>query len=227
MSRNISRNQPDTFVNIDSMLQDTYLLVVELRQGGSAQNSMELWKLCANQIDTVRKQLKSAGLSQRNIDHVSHAQCALLDETVLGYAEGEAHAKWASEPLQAKFFSRHQAGEFLYEDMREVLREPAPDVRVLTVFERILMLGFQGCYRDANDPERLQILRALTKYVAPLEPSHSPVTVAGRTRRFGRARWTRSRLSHLFVVGALLVGVWWSLDYSLDGVIALLLPGQS
>ena len=47
----------------------------------------------------------------------------MLDETLLSHAQGEAHAKWASEPLQARFFGRHQAGECLYEAMCEGRRE--------------------------------------------------------------------------------------------------------
>ncbi len=211
---------------IDALLQDSYLLVVELRQGGSVQNSKQVWELCAKQIEHVRQQIKNAGLSQRNIDHISHAQCALLDETLLSCAKGDAHAKWASEPLQAKFFSRHQAGESLYEDMREVLREPAPDPRVLTVFQRVLMLGFQGRYHDVNDPEREQLLAALNAQVAPLDLSHGVMTQAGVGHRISSLRGLRSSLAHVLAVGLLLVGVWWGLDHLLGGVISTLSPGQ-
>lgn len=220
------KKQTATAVDIDSLLQDSYLLVVELQQGASAQNSLDLWPLCVEQIEHVRQQLKHAGLSQRSIDHISHAQCALLDETVLGCAKHEAHAKWASEPLQAKFFSRHQAGEFLYEDMREVLREPAPDRHVLTAFQRVLMLGFLGRYRDVNDPEREQLLAALNAQVAPLELSHGVTTQAGVGHRISSLHGLRSPLAHILAAGLLLVGAWWGLDHLLGGVIATLLPGQ-
>lgn len=216
-----------TAVDIDALLQDSYLLVVELRQGASAQNSLDLWQLCVEQIELVRQRLKHAGLSQRSIDHISHAQCALLDETVLSCAKDQAHAKWASEPLQARFFSRHQAGEFLYEDMREVLREPAPDRHVLTAFQRVLILGFLGRYRDVNDPEREQLLAALNAQVAPLELSHGVMTQAGVGHRINSLRWLRSPLAHVLAVGLLLVGGWWGLDHLLGDVIATLLPGQA
>lgn len=215
-----SKKQTVTAVDIDALLQDSYLLVVELRQGGSVQNSKQVWELCAKQIEHVRHQIKNVGLSQRNIDHISHAQCALLDETLLSCAKGDAHAKWASEPLQAKFFSRHQAGESLYEDMREVLREPAPDPRVLTVFQRVLMLGFQGRYHDVNDPEREQLLAALNAQVAPLELSHALSTQADAGYRMSLWRWSHSPLAHGVAVGLLLLGVWWGLDHLLGSLIA-------
>src|SRR5471032_3384465 len=168
MNLTASKAQTVAAVDIDALLQDTYLLVVELRQGASVQHSLKLSRFCVEQVEQVRHRLKLAGLNQRSIDHISHAQCALLDEAMLTCAKGDEHASWASKPLQARFFNRHQAGKFLYEDMREVLREAAPDRQVLTVFQRVLMLGFRGRYSDLADPEREQLLDALNAQVAPL-----------------------------------------------------------
>ena len=92
MNLTASKERTAMAVDIDALLQDTYLLVVELRQGASVPRSQDLSQLCVEQVEHVRQQLKAAGLSQRSIDHISHAQCALLDETVLTCAEGDAHA---------------------------------------------------------------------------------------------------------------------------------------
>lgn len=227
MNTNASNATTPAVVNIDALLQDSYLLVVELRQGGFAQNSRALGQLCETQIEHVREGLKAAGLDQRSIDYISHAQCALLDETVLSCAQGDIHADWASEPLQAKFFSRHQAGEFLYEDMRAALREPAPNVSVLTVFQRVLMLGFQGRYRDAGDPEREYLLAALTAQVPPLGISHSLATQVVGGRRWWTLAGLQSPVLHVVAAVLLLVGLWWGLDHMLDDAIATLLPGQA
>ncbi|MNF35717.1 hypothetical protein D3C84_165960 [compost metagenome] len=225
MNLNVS-NKHSVAVDLDALLQDSYLLVVELRQGAAVHDSADLWKRCAKQIEQVRQSLKDAGVNTRSIELISHAQCALLDETVLGCAKGDAHAQWASEPLQAKFFSRHQAGEFLYEDMRESLRQPSPDVLVLTAFQRVLMLGFQGRYRDVNDPEREQQLSALNARVAPLELNHVVMT-QGIGQRMSFLRWLRSPLIHILMAGLLLVGAWWGLDHWLNGLISALVPGQA
>lgn len=213
-------------VDIDELLQDTYLLVVELRQGASVSESAALSQLCVEQVEYVRQQLKLAGLSQRNIDHISHAQCALLDETVLTCTEGDAHADWASEPLQTKFFSRHQAGEFLYEEMREVLREPAPNRQVLTAFQRVLMLGFRGRYRDLGDPERERLLVALSAQITPLSISQSLVTQPAGGGWVASMDWLRSPLIHVMAAGLLLAATWWGLDHLLSGALASLLPAQ-
>jgi type VI secretion system protein ImpK len=151
----------------------------------------------------------------------------LLDETVLTCAAADAREKWAGEPLQAKFFSRHQAGEFLYEDMREVLREPAPDLHVLTVFQRVLMLGFQGRYREANSPERTQLLAALNAHVPPLELTRTLPTKMEFGSRLGAWLWSQSPLANALAIGALLVSFWWGLDHFLGRLITTLLPGHS
>jgi type VI secretion system protein ImpK len=213
-------------VDIDSLLQDSYLLVVELHQGASAQDTDKLITLCVQQVEQVRRLLKEAGLSQRSIDHISHAQCALLDETVLTCAKDDAHAKWAAEPLQARFFNRHQAGEFLFDDMREVLREPAPDIHVLTAFQRILVLGFQGRFRDMDDPERERLLAALNEQVAPLKPGRTFATQMSADQRMSEFLWSHSPLLNALAVGLLLAGVWFGLDLFLSGRVAAFLPGE-
>lgn len=227
MSPASSRKRTAVPVHTDELLRDSYLLVVELRQGASVQDGDEVRALCARQIEQVRQQLKSAGLSQRNIDYISHAQCALLDETVLGCAKNDAHAKWAGESLQAKFFGRHQAGDFVYEQMREVLREPTPDVHVLTVFQRVLMLGFQGRYADLDDPERKQLLAELNARVPPLEVSQGISTQVQLGRRMSYQQWLRSPLAHGLAIGLLLASAWWGLDRLLAGLVAMLLPGAT
>lgn len=213
-------------VDIDALLQDTYLLVVELRQGASVQNGRELMQLCVAQVEQVRQALKQAGSSPRNVDRISHAQCALLDEAVLTSADKDARDLWAREPLQTRFFNRHQAGESLYEEMREVLREPAPDRQVITAFQRILMLGFRGRYRELSDPEREQLMAALGARITPLSINQRLITQVGRGNWIAGMTWLRSPLTHVLAVAALLGATWWGLDHLLSGAIASLLPGQ-
>ncbi|MGF6098826.1 type VI secretion system protein TssL, short form [Pseudomonas sp. 18175] len=226
MNLNASKEHTAMTVDIDELLQDTYLLVVELRQGAGVRSNAELTRLCMEQVEQVRQRLALAGLKQRSIDHIIHAQCALLDETVLSCATDEAHATWASQPLQARIFNRHQAGEFLYEDMREVMREPAPDLHVLTVFQRVLTLGFRGRYGELSDPEREQLLLAVNSQVVPLNASQSLVTqVAGGNWRASLA-WLRSPQVHVLAVVLVLASTWWGLDYLLSDALDPLLAGQ-
>jgi type VI secretion system protein ImpK len=152
MNLNFLKKPGALAVDIDALLHDSYLLVVELRQGASVHDTAALQRLCLDQVEQVRQQLEQIAMEPRNIEHISHAQCALLDEAILVCTEGPVRDEWTREPLQARLFNRHQAGEFLYEEMQRVLREPSPDPRVLTVFHRVLMLGFKGRYTDPDDP---------------------------------------------------------------------------
>ncbi|MGE8114443.1 MULTISPECIES: type VI secretion system protein TssL, short form [Pseudomonas] len=213
-------------VDIDALMQDTYLLVVELRHGTEAHSSPQLWSRCVADVEHVRAMLQERGLDRRSIDLISHAQCALLDETVLACAEGRAHEDWAMETLQAKFFSSHQAGESLYEDIRTALREASVHPHVLTVFHRVLMLGFLGRYREVNHPERQQLLTAISAEVPPLATSQSLVIPSGTGPRMPMWHWLRSPLVHIVMAAALLVGAWWGLDNALGEAVASLLPVQ-
>lgn len=213
-------------VDIDALMQDTYLRVVELRHGTEAHSSPQLWARCVADVEHIRAVLQERGLDRRSIDLISHAQCALLDETVLACAEGRAHEDWAMETLQAKFFSSHQAGESLYEDIRSALREASVHPHVLTVFHRVLMLGFLGRYREVNHPERQQLLTAISAEVPPLVTSQSLVIPLGTGPRMPIWGWLRSPLVHILMATALLVGAWWWLDNALSEAVASLLPAQ-
>lgn len=212
-------------VDIDALLQDSYLLVVELQQKASPKDGAELWKHCAAQVEHCRNSLIDAGMSQRTINQICYAQCALLDETVMRNAPEQARSVWASKPLQAHFFSRHQAGEQLYEDMREALAEPAPDPRVLTCYQRVLMMGFLGRYRDESEPEREHLLTALSEHVEPFAAvGKAPLLV--RAGGGGWRRWLGMPWLHLAAAVVLLAGVWLLLHRMLVDTVATLLPGQ-
>ncbi len=196
----------DMDINIDALLRDTFLTVVELRQGTTVElrqgttvrHGIELYRHCQRQVELVRERLKDAGFSRENVEHITYAQCALLDETVLsrsGMDDGQAI--WMKNPLQSHFFNTLQAGDFfntlqagelLYERMKQVLQEPAPAQAVLTCFHRVLLLGFRGRYQDPAAPERDQLISTLNGQVAPFgvlpETGRSRHLVCCRKRRY-------------------------------------------
>lgn len=134
--------------------------------------------------------------------------------------------KWYDIPLQGHFLGTMDAGDTLCDRMRAVLREPAPDIVVLTCFQRIMMLGFLGSYRSPNDPERTRLVEALNARVPPfIVPQTYPILAE---TRYGRAAGgIFSGLPALVCLSALvLVVLWWGLDRWLDGTLASLLPGS-
>ncbi len=83
-------------VDIDAVLQDSYLLVVQLRQGAVVEQGAALWQHCTALIEQTRQRLREQGVNAQSVDHLCYALCALLDETVLVRAQGAEHAAWAA-----------------------------------------------------------------------------------------------------------------------------------
>lgn len=206
---------------VDACLQDSYLLVVELQQGASVEHGAGLWKHCTEQVEKTRQGLHDAGYDERSIERICYAQCALLDETVLNHAVGDSHAVWASRPLQAHFFNRHQAGFQLYEDMREALAEPELYRGVLTCYHRVLMLGFKGCYPDPSSPERQHLATALSEHIEPLSAASHELAFAARPS-LSLGRWLHTPWLHVLLAAFLLGGLWWGLNHLLAGELATL-----
>lgn len=205
-------------IDIDALWQDSILLVVQLRQEETIEPDNTLWQQCTALVEQARQRLTEWGMDQRAIDHLCYAQCALLDETVLLRAKDEEHTAWAAQPLQAHFFNQHQAGVQLYEKIRDVLREPAPNLAVLTGFHRVLILGFVGRYNAPQAPERVQLLTQLAQRLPPLAANSGSATLHNLTGQRGVA-WLSSRVVQVLLAALLLAG------QSLMGAVAALLPG--
>lgn len=191
-------------VDIDHLMEETWLTVAPLRQGAVTPDGTALYENCCRQVDEVRKALQEAGYDQASIGHISYAQCALLDESVMSRklnageegeqaAPDEGQRAWRPAPLQAKYFGSLHAGEAIWDRIAEVLRQPAPIEAVLVCYHRILALGFQGLYsvKTVSQTQRDEAFRALNERVPLLDADLSLlVNRAGRPRyRLLRSVW--------------------------------------
>lgn len=225
--------------DIDALMAETWLTVAQLRHGGHVPDGPALYAACKAQVESVRKTLDRAGFDAESIDHITYAQCALLDESVLNRrpelktpvvdASGtdatesstnemsrdalnivtlDAGQKaWRSAPLQAVYFGSLRAGEALYDRITEILRHPAPEPAVLTCYQRVLALGFQGQYRlsGVEQSRRDEVIAALNERVQPLETSASLVV-----QKTGRRRYNLLRSVWFWIVLAvILTGAVW------------------
>ncbi|MCW7549292.1 type VI secretion system protein TssL, short form [Photorhabdus sp. APURE] len=198
-------------LDIDALLQDSYLLVIELCRGVRVVKQWKMvWQRCTAEIERTQQVLRDAGVDESAINHISYAQCALLDEIILEWAPDEGYAAWQTTSLQGHFFDTAEAGDKLYERIRAVLDESTPDQAVLICFHRVLLLGFQGaCQKDIR--EQL-IIRLSQQIVHLVDAQSSSVLVMSRLG----SPWLRStgvRLS-MMIVG--LSGVWWGLGQYLS-----------
>ncbi len=212
-------------IDIDLIFQDSYLLVIELREGFGVSDSRALRQECVAQVEGARGALLAAGMSAGSVDLISHAQCALLDEAVLANAKDSVRHAWINEPLQARFFGHHRAGEALYEEMHQVLREPAPDPHVLAIYQRVMMLGFLGGHRALDAEGRVNLIKQLNTRIAPLTEQQPSLVIGSSGTSRGSRQWLRSPVLQLVGASLVLAVTWWILNRSLTHAIAALDQG--
>jgi type VI secretion system protein ImpK len=219
-------------IDIDELMAETWLTVAMLKHAAVIPDGKVLYRNCLTQVEKVRETLKAANVDEESIDHISYAQCALLDEVVLSRKSGEtgsnddttgAQREWRAVPLQAHFFGSLRAGEALWDRIAEVLRQPAPLMAVLTCYHRVLSLGFQGMFGAANvnPKQREEALVALNERVPPLDPAVSLVVHKRRLRHYSlfRSAWFWAG----FALAVTLLA-WWGGHEWLQALLASQLP---
>lgn len=215
-------------INIDDLLQNTWLQVISLRHGPKFQDGegRTLWERCIADVERVQRELKASELDEASCQHILTAQCALLDEAVKGRGvEDDACVQWYDIPLQGHFLGTMDAGDTLCDRMRDVLREPAPDHAVVTCFQRVMMLGFLGSFRSLNDTERQKLVNALSEHVTPFSyPQIHPVLAERRTGH-GMGGWLASWPVRIGLSVVVVAALWWGLSHWLDQTLLTLLPG--
>lgn len=182
-----------------------WLMVSQLRSGQEIKDGEALYRRACRWVNEARDALTNAGYSEVSCERMLYAYCALLDESVLNREkQDDGYRKWRKDPLQARFFSTLNAGEELWERIRAILREPAPDVAVLTCLYRTLQLGFVGLYRAQDDERREDVVRALSERVPPFTLTQdAPVVVRAPGLRSGRRLYWLSWAAGVVVLVAL------------------------
>ena len=216
-------------LDIDALLANTWLQIISLRQGMTCSEGegRAFWQRCVDDIEHVQLALKAAHISEPSCQHIMYAQCAVLDETVKGRStHDDIYFVWCNSPLQAHFFKTLDAGSQLYERVRQVLREPAPDSAVLICFHRVLMLGFQGGLGPQAGVERQQLVDQLSARVPAFNsaPTNPVLAIAPSRHRIGL--WLRYWPLRLGLAALLVALLWLGLDHWLSGLLSTLLPGS-
>lgn len=203
---------------IERIFYPGWLLASQLRCGQEVREGEKLYRRACRLVQDARTALTEAGYSDISRDHMVYALCALLDESVLNRGTpDDGYLAWRRDPLQAHFFSTLNAGEELWERIRHLLKESAPDTAVLTCLYRTLQLGFVGQYRAQDDERREDVVRALGERVPPFTVTQdAPVVVrASRLRSGRRGYWL------FWAVGAMvLAALWFFLSSSLTELVS-------
>ncbi|MDK9605684.1 type VI secretion system protein TssL, short form [Lelliottia wanjuensis] len=203
---------------IEHIFYPGWLMVSQLRGGQDVREGEKLYRHACRLVQDARAALTEAGYSDISRDHMVYGLCALLDESVLNRGKtDDGYLAWRKDPLQARFFGTLNAGEELWERIRNLLKETAPDQAVLLCLYRTLQLGFVGQYRAQDDERREDVIRALSERVPPFTLAQDAPIVARASRLRSGRRWYW--LS--WVTGAVvLVALWFFLSSTLSGMVA-------
>ncbi|APC11071.1 MULTISPECIES: type VI secretion system protein TssL, short form [Providencia] len=200
---------------IDMIFAQTWLMVCQLHQGTAISQGDNFYHRVCQLIDETRQKLLEHGYPETAIEHMQYAQCALIDESVMNrqHQQDDGYNTWIQSPLQARYFNTLEAGDKLWDRLRSILNETAPNPDVLLCFHRVLTLGFVGKFRQQNAPERERIVAQLNVQLPDyLISSDLPLVVKPKLR------FSRRRLYWFGWIGGALVlaAMWWGFSASLE-----------
>jgi type VI secretion system protein ImpK len=191
---------------LPSAFRDTALTVASLADDAAPLNFAPFRETCLAQVESLRRELASAGHLPDVIRDATYAQCALLDEAALVRLKGYDRDAWEKEPLQVKEFHTNDAGDELIALIRRRLAEPRPKVALLTLFSAVLGLGFQGKFAINGADARIELMRALDQQIGQSTSKDTSGTVLLTQ---GIARQWNARVSPLgwVVLGVVAAGL--------------------
>jgi type VI secretion system protein ImpK len=90
-------------IDIDQLMTETWLTVTMLKKGAITLNGSALYNKCVKQVESVREALERAGYDDASVEHISYAQCALLDETVMSRKPEKAKEERSRKLMKARW----------------------------------------------------------------------------------------------------------------------------
>lgn len=210
--------KPSAITQAEQIFYPGWLMVSQLRSGQEVQDGKALYRRARQLVTQAREKLAEAGFDLAASDTMLYAFCALLDESVLNRGKtDDGWRTWQQDPLQAHFFGTLNAGEELWERIREQLKSQVLDTVVLMCLYRTLQLGFTGQYRTQDNERREDVVRALAEHVPPFTLAQdAPVVVRASGRRSGRVMYWLSWGAGIVALAAL----WFVLSSVLAGQVA-------
>jgi type VI secretion system protein ImpK len=122
---------PITSAFIDTIFQETWLLALAIRNIPGIVVDKALYQHCESMIEQVQKALNKAGAPSHLADEIMFAHCVFLDEAVMTQPDTDLAVWYSETPLQGRFLDSLHGGEYFYEHIKKLLREPAPSEAVL------------------------------------------------------------------------------------------------
>lgn len=222
-----SRNNHTTF--IDTLLQDTYLFVMDIHHQPALVRDEALYKRAVKLVETVQATLNAMKAPADFIHHILYAQCAMIDDVILNTASSDDNSVWLRNPLQALFMGQMRAGEVIPERIKALLRDPVPNPRLLVLYQRLLAMEYGRLWHEryeehARRTSTLQQLESLNALIPEGEqPLSAPLVVERHSGVRGTLR--HSRVAHITLALLVTAGLMVGLQYSLHHLLRTALPG--
>lgn len=209
---------------IDTLLQDTYLFIMDIYHLPALVRDEALYHRGVALVEQMKECLQKNMASETFIQEVLQAQCALMDYVVLNTAEWDDNLAWLHAPLQSHYLHIMHAGENMKERTRQLLREPGPDRRLLVLHQRVYTLGLGRAEQHQHKREFDQLLATLNTLVPEGDrPLSAPLVVQRRSTMQGALR--HSRLVHVVLALLVTAGLTIGLHSSLQHLLRSVLPG--
>lgn len=132
--------------SVRNHLKDTAFCISLLSTGSRPENFENWYKYCQDLVVQFSDNLRKDNYTDSEVEQLSYAQCALLDEIALKNLDYPDRDEWEKRPLQVHFFQNYHAGETVCDRIETLVNENNPNPALIEGYLSILGLGFQGRY---------------------------------------------------------------------------------
>ncbi|MGV3345837.1 type VI secretion system protein TssL, short form [Enterobacteriaceae bacterium LUAb1] len=196
-----------TASTLDTLMQETWLLVLAIRNHPPVTVDDALYLRCRDMIQQVQDKLAKAGVPAYLTEEIKFAHAVFIDEAVMMQPETDVSVWWQRTPLQGHFLGHLHGGEHFYEHIKKLLRDPSPAEAVVACYHRMLTLGYQGKYINdgaEENEERQSLLKQLGERLpAATDKINAPIFILNRRPDmpfWRRAPWVIRLLGLLLMV---------------------------
>jgi type VI secretion system protein ImpK len=161
------------------------LLLGRLRVALLKASFAHLMEQVADAVVFFEKEIRSAGIPERQANTAKYILCATADDIVQNIPTEDRHV-WTQYSMLSRFFGERIGGVRFFEELEKALKDPLVNYPLLELQHTCLALGFQGVHRSApNGPSSLQqIQRNPLRHAAadPAEDRPRPVAALAGTK---------------------------------------------
>ncbi|NUE67133.1 DotU family type IV/VI secretion system protein [Snodgrassella sp. ESL0253] len=184
-------------------LRNYILFVTRLNMGHAIQNMDEMQLIAVHLVTEFDQKLGENHLPDHERKQIRYALYALVDELALRFLDSKNKLIWESSPLQVSQFGEYDAGIQLFEDIQTELHKPDPSYWLLTIWQLIFALGFNGKYLFEETHIRNELITKIDSHLPEITMPSMPASRKLRPvtfRSFSAVSWSVVLLVFTIVV---------------------------